>query len=236
MIYSNFRIFFNPPNGLRHRPYSKRPLHSHKLVSIPNHVFVPGSKLTRYNYFFFEILKFTVRVRNLLFALFLKNFFEVDDPGSKLTLYNYFFLLKFCSKLTVRVRNLLFTFFLSWWSNGWNGWWTSDGNWEESSWKLIFKATQNLFEKTSFLKSNKNWYFPTNYLKKFKTIFIHFFILECGREVAVEWNCKNVSFSRRNRNWGYGFWRRKSDLSLSLPLWGQIWNKVGLWTKAWVGF
>ena len=57
MIYSNFRIFFNPPNGLRHRPYSKRPLHSHKLVSIPNRVLVPGSNLTLYNYFFWNFVR-----------------------------------------------------------------------------------------------------------------------------------------------------------------------------------
>ena len=59
MIYSNFRIFFNPPNGLRHRPYSKRPLHSHKLVSISNQAVDPGSSL------------------NLLHFL---NIFLVDDP------------------------------------------------------------------------------------------------------------------------------------------------------------
>ena len=124
---------------------------------------VPGSNLTLFIFFMIQIRIYLVH--------FEKISFKVDVPSSNLTLYIFF----------------------SWWSNGRNGWWTSDGNWEESSWKLIFKATQNLFEKTSFLKSNKNWYFPTNYLKKFKTIFNHFFILECGREVAVEWNCKKMS-------------------------------------------
>ena len=133
MIYSNFRIFFNPPNGLRHRPFSKRPLHSHKLVSISNQSLHSGSNLTYY----------------IFFEIFFSEIFVFEN-------------------------------FFSWWSNGRNGWWTSDGNWEESSWKLIFKRNTKLVRKNLFSEIKQKLIFSYQLFKKFKIIFIYVSFLDCA--------------------------------------------------------